>query len=155
MLYTLLMISIIIFDRQLCSKVLKEAFFVLVGVNQQAKYAPNGTKKCKGTKDLQREQAMFKWNRKCSYKILDKLKFSKVFLSAKCYLLWHIMALNCRVLPSVVFYGLMWPCIIFCGLVVRFVAMSGIVALWLYIAFPRGHRSKFIWSCSIYPLVLD
>ena len=43
------------------------------------------------------------------------------------------------------------------GLLRSSVALYGpfFAILWLYIAFSRGQRSKFIWSCSLFNLTLD
>ena len=72
-------------------------------------------------------------------------------------------------LPCMAFldlYGLMWPrmalmllftAMAVCGLIRISMALYGLVwlslafsgILWQNIAFSRGHRSKFIWSCSL------
>ena len=75
----------VIFDRELCSKVLKEALLLLLLLllglagNHEQKMFQIEQKLCKGTKNV---------------------------------LLWHIMVLNCRVClawPYVALYVLMWP----------------------------------------------
>ena len=116
-----------------------------------------GNKKCSGRKIVWKQE----WNKKCSYKILDKLKLIK----AKCYLFVTNYVIE---LPFVALYGSMWPCMIFCGRVcvallsfiafswscmalvsmdlygVFMVVHSKISILWTRIVFSRGHRSKFI-----------
>ena len=69
--------------------------------------------------------------------------------------LWYWIAvfdLNGLVWPRMVFsllfttiymFSLVWPCLVLYGL---FMAIYGL--LWPNIVFSRGHRSKFIWSCS-------
>ena len=77
----------------------------------------------------------FKWNKICSYKILDKLKLIKALCGQRitfCYKNYGIklpivaLALYGRMWPYVAFYGLMWayvalyghiwPCMAVCGL---------------------------------------
>ena len=76
-------------------------------------------------------------------------------MTAKCYLLWQIneiMVLNCSVCIE-------WPCVASPCIVLLFlrqltcVALCGLAwplygLLWQNIVFSRGHRCKFIWSCS-------
>ena len=48
---------------------------------------------------------------------------------------------------SMALRDLVWPCMDFvCPFHSLFVVLYGL--LWLNIVFSRGHRSKFIWSCS-------
>ena len=62
---------------------------------------------------------------------------------AKFYLLWHIVTLNyclhCMTLR--------WSCVALHGFLWSFMVLCSYVVVWFYIAFSRGHRSKFIWSC--------
>ena len=87
-----------IFDRELCSKVLKEALLLfllgLAGNHEQKMFQIEilqGNKNCASEQKSARKQKMCK--------------------GTKNVLLWHIMVLNCRVCliwPCMALYGLVW-----------------------------------------------
>ena len=56
-------------------------------------------------------------------------------------------------LSSVAQYGIELPCEALYGLVWYFIALF--VIFCLYMAFFHGHKSKFIWSCSLLVFALN
>ena len=70
---------------------------------------------------------------------------------AFCYLVWSCCF--SRPWPCMASFDLAWHCVTSCGFVRPCVAflwyhMALYGLLWQNIVFSRGHRSKFIWSCS-------
>ena len=109
-----------------------------------------------------------KWNKKCTYTILDKLKLIKALCGQSvtfCDKLWYWIVVCGLAWPYVALYDLLWSCM--CSLVVLyglFMVLDGLSmdlygVLWSFIAkckfywtcivFFRGHRSKLICSCCV------
>ena len=76
-------------------------------------------------------------------------------------IIWRIVALCCPILTYIALYCLISPYIaLYCNIshyialyriyriISHYIALYRIISP--YIAFSRGHRSKFIWSCSKY-----
>ena len=105
-----------------------------------------------------REQKMFanknfsKWNKKIC--MLTKNEVHKRPMRAKCYLLWHIMVLNCLVWPCVALCGLVWPCVALCGLVWHCVALCGLMWPFVALSSPDWYiHTKWDFLCHFLPFV--
>ena len=133
------------------SKVLKEALLVfLLGLagNHEQKMFQIEQKMCKGTKVWMGTKNVH-GNKKCSWK-QKMCKGTKMFIKASvvyCGLVWL----------NVAFYGLVrhfLPCMASYGLTLSYMAFLSSFMVkyrlyWTCIVFSRGHRAKFIWSCSV------
>ena len=64
-------------------------------------------------------------------------------------LVWHFMAFYGILWHFMAFYGILWLFIVLYGrsMVLYGRSMANYLFDWTCIAFSRGHRSKFIWSC--------
>ena len=99
------------FDREQSSKVLKEAFLLLLTLRHEQKKLCKGTKKiCKGTKNVQRTK-----NVHGNKKMFGLIRHSLCDLGA---------------LPFMAFFGLLWHFMVFCGWMSSFLAVHKRLFQW-------------------------
>ena len=122
------------FDREQSSKVLKEALLLLLYLlllagnhSEKNKKCSKWNKKCSQSHWSKENKQCFKGNRNCALGTknyhLSQNEVDKGLMAAKCYLLWHIMVLNCPVrhycMALCGFYGVICNIVSFYGLFSR------------------------------------